>query len=337
MDLSCAPILTRPEKMVMRSSDRKDIFSERFVNIPSQQVLGPPSSNVGKKPLHQHKSTHSSESHSSFEEGFLMKSKDRHPDDIKNRRKDPEDSSFSLGGSAVWVGDESGLDITSKEKSTDAGSGTLVGSSRPRRSTDASSSSSQAHSKEHSSRHIPPRHPYSDSHYRHGIVKDTHFYHTTAAYKDHHLPVKMPLSTFPEEVGDVGYHSHWNMSEGLMSSTVFSNNPRQSFLPAPNCGWASPPPFTHKWFSNTPYHRVIQCSCYGEAHNFFRPQATSRRSLLVCVSRLCFGLGMWCGPARFHRKSVPVRQFEKQRWMGGCVSTALCVTDVSDICQDQLT
>ena len=208
MDLSCAPILTRPEKMVMRSSDRKDIFSERFVNIPSQQVLGPPSSNVGKKPLHQHKSTHSSESHSSFEEGFLMKSKDRHPDDIKNRRKDPEDSSFSLGGSAVWVGDESGLDITSKEKSTDAGSGTLVGSSRPRRSTDASSSSSQAHSKEHSSRHIPPRHPYSDSHYRHGIVKDTHFYHTTAAYKDHHLPVKMPLSTFPEEVGDVGYHSH---------------------------------------------------------------------------------------------------------------------------------
>jgi hypothetical protein len=239
MDLSDAPILTRHEKLVMRSSDRKDIFSERFVDIPSQQVLGPPNSNAGKKPLLQHKSTHSSESYSSFEDGFLMKNKDRQPDDTRSRRKDdhtsqksesdsmttstsvtnphsPEDSSFSLGGSAVWVGDESGLDLTvSKEKAGDAssvgsmaGSSTLGGSSRPRRSTDASSSSSQAHSKEQGYRHVPPRAPRNDSHYRHGIVKDTHFYHTTAAYKDHHIPIKMPLSTFPEEVGDVGVHCH---------------------------------------------------------------------------------------------------------------------------------
>jgi hypothetical protein len=236
MDLSVAPILTRHEKMVMRSSDRKDIFLEKFVNTHSQQVLGPPSANVAKKPLLQHKSTHSTESYSSFEEGLLMKSKDRHPDDSKSRRKDeyatsqksesdsvatttstlnqhsPEDSSFSLGGSAVWVGDESGLDITPpKERAADAssvvsmvGSNTLAGS-RPRRSTDASSSSSHAHSKEQSYKHIPPRPAHGDSHYRHGIAKDTHFYHTTAAYKDHHIPIKMPLSTFPEEVGDVSF------------------------------------------------------------------------------------------------------------------------------------
>ena len=234
MDLSGAPILTRHEKMVMRSSDRKDIFAEKFVSTPSQHVLVPPSSNVGRMPLVQHKYTNSSESYSSFEEGLLMKSKDRHPDDTRSRRKEeyamsqkseseatttsapnqhsPEDSSFSLGGSAVWVGDESGLDITApKDKSTDAnsvgsmaGSGTLAGSSRPRRSTDASSSSSQTHGKEQNYRHIPPRPTYSESHYRHGVVKDTHFYHTIAAYKDHHIPIKMPLSTFPEEVGDVG-------------------------------------------------------------------------------------------------------------------------------------
>lgn len=226
MDLSGAPTLTRHEKLVMRSSDRKDIFSEKFVNIASQQLLGP-SSNVGKKPVVQHKSTHSSESYSSFEDGFLMKNKDRHPEDSKNRRKDeyssqksesdsvattsahphsPEDSSFSLGGSAVWVGDESALDIAApKENPADASSVVGNGASRPRRSTDASSSSSQAHSKEQGHRHVPPRPPYNDSHYRHGIVKDTHFYHTTAAYKDHHIPIKMPLSTFPEEVGDVGF------------------------------------------------------------------------------------------------------------------------------------
>jgi hypothetical protein len=233
MDLSGAPVLTRHEKMVMRSSDRKDIFSEKFLNTPSQQVLAAPSSNVGKKPLLQHKHTHSSESYSSFEEGFLMKSKDRHPDETRSRRKEeypsqksesdsvatttsapnqpsPEDSSFSLGGSAVWVGDESVLDIKEKPADTNSvgslvGSTTFTGSSRPRRSTDASSSSSQAHGKEQNYRHMPPRPAYSDSHYRHGIVKDTHFYHTTTAYKDHHIPIRMPLSTFPEEVGDVSF------------------------------------------------------------------------------------------------------------------------------------
>ena len=331
----------------MRSSDRKDIFSEKFVNTTSQQVLAPlPSSNMGRKPLFHHKSTHSSESYSSFEEGFLMKSKDRHLDDTRIRRKEdypmslksepdsvatttsatnqhsPEDSSFSLGGSAVWVGDESGLDITvPKDKPTDAssvgsmvGSGTISGPSRPRRSTDASSSSSQAHGKEQSYRHIPPRTPYGDSHFRHGIVKDTHFYHTTAAYKDHHIPIKVPLSTFPEEVGDVSFFSNLlKYCEEFMNCIVFSNNPHQGLLTAPSRSWTCPPPSTHKRPSNPSHHRVVQCSCYRKTHHFLRPQATSRRGLRFCVSSLCLGLGMWCRPERLHRKSVSVCQFEEQR------------------------
>ncbi|KAF8345805.1 stabilization of polarity axis-domain-containing protein, partial [Amanita rubescens] len=40
------------------------------------------------------------------------------------------------------------------------------------------------------------------AHFRTAITKDTHFYHTIVAYRDHHLPIKLPLSTFPEEVGD---------------------------------------------------------------------------------------------------------------------------------------
>ncbi|KAJ7807119.1 stabilization of polarity axis-domain-containing protein [Mycena olivaceomarginata] len=34
------------------------------------------------------------------------------------------------------------------------------------------------------------------------MAKDTHFYHTTVVYKDHPLPIKMPLAMFPEEVGE---------------------------------------------------------------------------------------------------------------------------------------
>jgi len=237
IDLSAAPKLTRHEKLVMRSSERKDIFAERFTHA-SQQGWGQAGSVLAPKSVLQHKSTNSNDSYSSFEEGILLRSRDRDrfQDDNKGRRREnhrvkeradiegtstaqplhsqhsPSDSSFSLGGSAVWVGDESGLELGQKEKEDSASltslmaSSTLVGSSRNRRSTDASSSSSHAHGREQS--HRPPNsHQGFDPHKRHGIVKDTHFYHTTVAYKDHQLPIKMPLSTFPEEVGDVRHFS----------------------------------------------------------------------------------------------------------------------------------
>ncbi|KAF8973314.1 docking domain of Afi1 for Arf3 in vesicle trafficking-domain-containing protein [Flammula alnicola] len=233
MDLSGAPVLTRHEKLVMRFSERKDIFAEKFAHIASQQGWGHGSSAVGSKSVLQHKSTNSNDSYSSFEEGILLRNKDRekYSDDSRNRRKEnqrkdrtdtesvattqaphtqhsPSESSFSLGGSAVWVGDESGLDLVPKEKGDSSSvaslvaSSTLVGSSRNRRSTDASSSSSHAPGREQSYRQPQSQQTYHDPQRRHGMVKDTHFYHTTVAYKDLQLPIKMPLSTFPEEVGD---------------------------------------------------------------------------------------------------------------------------------------
>ncbi|TFK44659.1 docking domain of Afi1 for Arf3 in vesicle trafficking-domain-containing protein [Crucibulum laeve] len=237
MDLSGAPTLTRYEKMVMRSSERKDIFAEKFAHLTSHQVN--PTHGAGLKAIPQHKSTNSGESYSSFEEGILLRNhdKERTRDDNKTRSREkprardradtdtsttapsshshgqlqnqqsPSDSSFSLGGSAVWVGDESGLDLQPKDNSGESGSvasiaasSTLIGSSRKRRSTDASSStSSHLHGREQNVRQVS--HAYYDS-YARGTVKDTHFYHTSVAYKDHQLPIKMPLSTFPEEVGD---------------------------------------------------------------------------------------------------------------------------------------
>lgn len=194
----------------MRSSERKDIFAEKFTNVPSQAAASYPGSRMA-----HHKSTPSTDSHSSFEDGLLMRSKDRdRPQERTGPSSNgshgqpgsysPSDSSFSLGGSAVWVGDESGLDLAGGESSSITSTSytketTITANSRKRRSTGASSSSS--HLMNHFKPSLPPQ-PFPD-HARSTIAKDTHFYHTTVAYKDHHLPIKMPMATFPEEVGDV--------------------------------------------------------------------------------------------------------------------------------------
>lgn len=224
MDLSGAPVLSRNEKLIMRSSERKGVFAEKFENSNVQQTWGPGNAVPGAKL--QHKSTNSNDSYSSFDEGILFRKKGR--EESKSRTKElqrdaegtssgqgsqaqysPSDSSFSLGGSAVWVGDESGLDLASKDRG-DAesvaslmASSTLVGSSRKRRSTDASSSSSSHLPKDPNHRHVGTSHAHHDNFKRQGMVKDTQIYHTTMAYRELQLPIKMPLSTFPEEVGDV--------------------------------------------------------------------------------------------------------------------------------------
>ncbi|KAJ7141102.1 mesa protein [Mycena epipterygia] len=206
MNLSGAPILTRNEKMVMRSSERKDIFSEKFAHLAPPPLQ---SWNNGKT-IPQHRSTNSGESFSSFEEGILMRNREETAVSVQQptAESSPSEASFSLGGSAVWVGDESGLDVASGEGEDDSllsfvGTTTVGGNNRRRRSTDASSGSSQAHMKDGmlrpSAAHTPS---YYDPQLRSGMAKDTHFYHTTVAYKDHQLPIKMPLATFPEEVGD---------------------------------------------------------------------------------------------------------------------------------------
>jgi hypothetical protein len=193
MDLSGAPILTRHEKLVMRSSERKDIFTEKFSHLVSHQTWG----RTDKERL-QEGSRNTRKELETAQPASLPSFVQRSPSDV----------SFSLGGSAVWVGDESALDIFPKEKGGEAASiGSFIGgsiSSRNRKSS--SSSSSHAHGgKEQTYRQLNQQ-QFLDPLLRHGVIKDTHFYHTTVAYKDHQLPIKMPLSTFPEEVGDVCDH-----------------------------------------------------------------------------------------------------------------------------------
>ncbi|THU83471.1 spindle pole body interacting protein [Dendrothele bispora CBS 962.96] len=232
MDFSGAPILSRHEKMIMRVSERKDIFAEKFT---TPQPTGRPTSwssaiNVHKAQA-QHRTTNSGGSVNSFEDGIMMRNRNGGGGDDSRAEWDktsgrngreradtdasstmapsttstavspPSDSSFSLGGSAVWVGDESGLDLVPENGDTQSMTSTMIGSTttaRKRRSTDASSASSHG-----THLRLPiNRNAVSYDGYNRPAVMDTHFFNTTVEYKDHKLPIKLPLSTFSEEVGD---------------------------------------------------------------------------------------------------------------------------------------
>ncbi|TDL18713.1 spindle pole body interacting protein [Rickenella mellea] len=174
MDISAAPTLTRCEKLIMRTSERKDVFAEKFAErrIPMD--------------IRQTLIQHSNESRSSIE------GKSRSRTDSLTSQHSASEASFSLGGSAVWVGDESGLE-NGREREHHS-------PPRGRISTDASSASSHGVNgrREESTATATS---YTEAQLR-SVVKDTHFYQTSIAYKGHTLPIRMPLSTFPEEVGD---------------------------------------------------------------------------------------------------------------------------------------
>jgi hypothetical protein len=219
MDISGAPVLNRNEKIVMRSSERKDIFAEKFVHV--KDVLNYPPAH--RHPLKsQHRPTNSQGSHSSFEEGILMRNNRERTGTSSTlslpqanpSHSPPSDS--SLGGSTVWVADESESDPTISAGSNGVGAGAVgpgsstpsvgsstIATSRGRKSTDASSSSSHGLPVKDYNGYGVTNMTTTDPQFRGGIVKDTHFFQTTIAYKGHQLPIKMPLSTFPEEVGDV--------------------------------------------------------------------------------------------------------------------------------------
>jgi hypothetical protein len=238
MDLSLAPNFSKFEKFVLRSSERKDIFAEKFSAPPlpaaSQHGPAPVAYAPHVKAAADHRPSKSNGSLSSFEEGILMRSRavdeNRAREDYGSRARSREkaDTESTAGSSTIhsnsqpspsdasfdWVGDQSGLE----HEGFDAGSivsaatttTTLVGSNanananaRKRRSTDATSSTS-------SYLHHPPRQAAQlEPLVRSAITKDTRFFNARVQYKDYSLPINMPLATFPEEVGDVSFSCHF--------------------------------------------------------------------------------------------------------------------------------
>lgn len=208
MDISKAPLLSRYEKLVMRTSERKDLFIEKFEEFLKRT---PDSANATAKPAllanrQGHQKNDSGGSHSSFEDGVFARKRERaerRPGSSgtslpQHNQPSPSEPDLSIDNSMVWVGDESGLDQV-------AGSGYVIGANgipsvRGRSSTDVSSlSSAGQHLRREDSGVVLPT---TNSH---NTLKDTHFFPATMDYSDHQLPIRLPLSTFPEEIGDVKY------------------------------------------------------------------------------------------------------------------------------------
>lgn len=193
MDISQAPVLSRDEKLVMRVSERKDVFIEKFHDAiagskrPSQEntTLHTSYASSNRDTLVNHYTENGSST--SFDGG-----KARSRTDSINSHDNTSEAS-SLQGSTAWNGDDA-------TQESDSGAHNAGQSHHGRRSVDTTSVSSHGmHNGREAS--IPAiLEPYSRG------PKDTHFYSTSIVYRGHTLPIKMPLSTFPEEVGDVSIH-----------------------------------------------------------------------------------------------------------------------------------
>lgn len=354
MDISGAPLLTRHEKLIMRCSERKDVFAEKFRH-PESAPLTATMANQQLLSKFGHGRDGSLESKLSFEEGVLAKkreSKDRddnssfiidggappstssHGSGSQSRpqtgtpsqgstlgQSSPSDSSFSLGGSAVWVGDDGGGDHTMNGKDKEP-MRIPPSISRHRKSIDASStSSSNAHGNG-----IIPHLALGDP--LHGI-KDTHFFPTTIAYKGHQLPIKMPLSTFPEEVGDV-----WNFLcfTGIISSADGNTIPvladsvgSDVFYTDRDRCWTASSTFAHEWVVHTSCHPVIQRADHRETDRVPGSQQAGGPSGQLRPFRLRVGIWVWVDFARVRRTRLSLRTPDKQGGMGIHVCTRLYI------------
>lgn len=193
MDISMAPSLSRYEKVIMRTSERKDVFLEKFDDfihgaLGEREPTTAQPLPLGSRNGQDYQTSASTGSQSSLDDSLQPRGRDEN-----GKRNSPTEASFSsLDGSAVWVGNESGLDQVVAGAAGGLQNGVTY---RGRASTDASSSSH--------SRREDPMPTYAAASVAMSLLKDSHFFPATVDFNDHRLPVKVPLSTFPEEVGDV--------------------------------------------------------------------------------------------------------------------------------------
>jgi hypothetical protein len=310
MDLSAAPSLSRHEKLIMRTSDRKDVFAEKFAPPPARPgsaehsetlvvpVGGAPPPSASLAPR-AHRSTVSWDSRAS-DEGIVLGPRARAgtESDVRAGRAasppppPPRADSFSLDGSAVWVEGDSTLDAGTPQ----AGGPGLARRNthgRSRRSTDASSSSDGRKEEYFPSNGVlPPSMPGASST---SLVKDTRSYQTFIAYKGHQLPIKMPVDTFPEEVGDVsishGRFTDCNVDEDLL---VFTHPAHHDlYVVVGECTGTPSPASALERPAHTTDHRPFQRSDHRQAYHLPGPRTSRRTSLQPCPCCLRTCIRMW--------------------------------------------
>ncbi|WRT67755.1 uncharacterized protein IL334_004727 [Kwoniella shivajii] len=169
------PRLTRYERILLRCSERKDLFEEKFgvieVNTGTQEVFQDLPSEYGQRYV------------STSSEG-------------SETLKDSVNGRSGSGGPNSTS--------TSTTTSTSGHRKTLSSSSGVRMVRKGSASSSQFYlatppSKEGRS---TPEVGYGESTKRIGVPRDTHFFETEARFKKITVPIRIPMTVFDEDVGD---------------------------------------------------------------------------------------------------------------------------------------
>lgn len=220
-----------PKSTESSNSDSVETLAIPPLTAPQTGKLSSEGSNVSLAPQKpqkpHHRTTNSWDSRTSIDEGIVMRGRDQSQGRERSATEStvqsiqstagqslkqggqpsPSDSSFGLDGSTVWVGNESGLETAGAAPS--AGVAAVGGTSglgrsktftRGRSSTDASSSSGHGGARRDDyfgGGAVPTVGNVSN------LVKDTLSFQTFIDYNGFKLPIKMPLSTFPEEVGEV--------------------------------------------------------------------------------------------------------------------------------------
>ncbi|ETS60005.1 hypothetical protein PaG_05996 [Moesziomyces aphidis] len=165
LDLLSAPTFSRAEKLVLRASDRRDLFEERFAATPRIDTLAsnqPASAPAQIEEVETARSTPSNAEAS---------------DPVRPRTN----STSTLSSETRSI--KKKLSVSSLRPSIGARRGSSANSIAGVSSTpDKRIASSTANSA-----------------YR---PRDTHFFDTTLVYRSVPLPIRVPLTTFPEEVGE---------------------------------------------------------------------------------------------------------------------------------------
>ncbi|PWN44410.1 spindle pole body interacting protein [Ceraceosorus guamensis] len=163
LDLSAMPKLSRDEKLILRASDSRDLFAERFEPVITQEESARPTV-ASKAFLPRRTSAASLRQHSP-----------------SLRRKPSASAKAALDSPA----DPDAAPLTSSQ-------------SRPRKGSWSAATLFSGMAGNHSSASA------SVTSASQGAlpVRDTHFYETSLAYQGKSVLLRIPLHTFPEEVGD---------------------------------------------------------------------------------------------------------------------------------------
>jgi len=312
LDLSAMPHFSRDEKLILRASDRRDLFEERFKESPPGRAAS------GLRHL------------ANLNADDDDKSKFTTTRSRSGSTSTTQSSIVEDGGGGGKVGNSSTVG-TGQGRSTphlphrpslaslrpgSSGSGILK-----RRPSAAAQLQLQQSGGLDGSHISLPNNPSSwrrpsgaavspMATLGNGKVKDTHYWETSVTYgKIQDLPIRIPTDVFSEEVGEVSSvkRSRDYTNAELPSGTVLFDQSNQHFWLEHAC-WTTTSSFALERPTYTSDHSSLQCYSDREKDRIPGSQSTSQSSCFSCSFSLCIGEWVWIWLERNSKEVLSICQ-----------------------------